>query len=162
LRRTPDGDPDRKRLLDGAGTDRLIFESCPVLARPGHPLLSADPKKQIELFGEQCVVILEIMAEEPEGLDEGASARHDLGASAREEIKSGKALEDPDGIIGAQHGYGACQPDVLRALGSGCENHGRSGDHVIRPMMLAEAEHIETSLIGQLDLFDEIVQPLRR
>ena len=28
--------------------------------------------------------------------------------------------------------------------------------------MLADAEHVEADLVGQLDLFDQVAQPLRR
>jgi hypothetical protein len=31
----------------------------------------------------------------------------------------------------------------------------------IRPVMLADAEHLEADLIGQLDLFHQVAQPLR-
>ena len=32
----------------------------------------------------------------------------------------------------------------------------------IRPVMLADAEHIEANLIGEFDLFHEVAQTLRR
>ena len=32
----------------------------------------------------------------------------------------------------------------------------------IRPVMLADAEHLEADLIGQLDLLHQVAEPLRR
>ncbi len=53
-------------------------------ATPRDVLLVAKAKEQLELLGEQLVVVGEVVAEEWKGLDEGAAARHDLGAAARE------------------------------------------------------------------------------
>jgi hypothetical protein len=131
-------------------------------AGPCHPLLASDLQEQVELLGEQGVVIVEIVAEQREGLDERAPARHDLGASTRQKVEGRKALEHPDRIVGAQHGYGAREADPFRALGGGRQHDGRGGDHIVGPVMFAEAEHVQADLIGQLDLLDEIAQALRR
>ena len=40
--------------------------------------------------------------------------------------------------------------------------HRRRGGEKIRPVMLADAEHFEADLVGQLDLFHQVAQPLRR
>jgi hypothetical protein len=42
-------------------------------AGPCHPFLAPDLQEQIELLGEQGVVVVEIVAEQREGLDERAA-----------------------------------------------------------------------------------------
>ena len=51
---------------------------------------------------------------------------------------------------------------LLGALGGRGEDDGRRRGGVVRPVMLAEAEHVEADLVGKLDLFDQIAQPLMR
>jgi hypothetical protein len=36
------------------------------------------------------------------------------------------------------------------------------GDEEIRPVMLADCEQIETELVGELDLLDQLAHPLHR
>ena len=50
----------------------------------------------------------------------------------------------------------------LGALGRGREQHRRRRGQEIRPVMLADAEHLQADLIGQLDLLHQVAQPLRR
>ena len=71
-------------------------------------------------------------------------------------------LIDPHRIVGGQHRHRARQPDGLGALGRGRQQHRRRRGQEIRPVMLADAEHLEADLVGQLDLLHEIAQPLRR
>jgi len=63
-------------------------------------LLLADREQQVELLGEQLVVVVEVVAEQREGLGEGPATRHDLRAPVREQVKRGEALEDAHGIVG--------------------------------------------------------------
>ncbi len=48
------------------------------------------------------VKIVKVIPEVREGLDEGAPARHNLDSSSGQEVEGRKALEDPDGVVGAQ------------------------------------------------------------
>ena len=51
-------------------------------ALPRDLRLGADLKQEIELFREQFVVIVEVIAEQRKGLDERAASGHDLGPAA--------------------------------------------------------------------------------
>lgn len=46
-------------------------------------------------------------------------------------------------------------PPTASRIGSG------RGNGAVRMVVLADTEHIQADLIGKLDLFDEIAQPLR-
>ena len=58
-------------------------------------------EQQVELLGEQLVVVVEVVAEQREGLDERAAPGHDLGAPARQQIERRELLIDPHRIVGA-------------------------------------------------------------
>src|SRR5918998_2290286 len=87
LRRPADGDPDRQRVLDRARVDAGIVERRAVGARPRNALGLAQPQQQLQLLGEQLVVVAEVVAEQRERLDKRAAAGHDLGSPAREEVE---------------------------------------------------------------------------
>ena len=129
-------------------------------ASPGDLRLSADCEQEIELLGEQLVVVVEIVAEQRKGLDERAAPGHDLGAAFRDEIEGRELLIDAHRIVRRQHGDGAREPNALRPRGGGGERHGGRGDRIVRPMVLAEPEHIETDAVGQLDLLDDVGESL--
>ena len=120
----------------------------------------AQPQQQLELLGEELVVVLEVVAEERERLDEGAAAGHDLGAAAGEQVERRELLEHADGIVGAEHGDGAGEADPLGALGRGGEHHGRGGDGEVGTVVLADPEDVEADLVGELDLLDQVAQAL--
>ena len=42
------------------------------------------------------------------------------------------------------------------------EHDGRRRDGEIRPVVLADPEHVEPDLIGELDLLEQVPQPLAR
>jgi DNA-binding MarR family transcriptional regulator len=60
-------------------------------------------QQEVELFGEQRVVVGKDQPEQREGLGEGTSTGHDLGPAAGDEVQRGELLEDADGIGGAEH-----------------------------------------------------------
>jgi hypothetical protein len=99
-----DRDPDRD-LVRRARIDALVVERCAVLALPGDTFVVADAEQQLELFREQRVVVVEVVAEQRKRLDERAAPGHDLGAAVRQKIERGELLIDPDRIVGAQHGH---------------------------------------------------------
>ncbi len=63
--------------------------------------LSAEREQQLELLGEQLVVVVQLVAEQRERFDEGAAPGHDLGAAAGDQVEGGELLEDPHRIVGA-------------------------------------------------------------
>ena len=115
-----------------------------------------------ELLGEQAVVVGEVVAEERERLDERAAAGHDLRAPAREQIDRCELLEHAHGIVRAQHAHRARQADRPRALRRGGEHNGGRGYGEVGAVVLADAEYVEPDLVGQLDLFEQIAESLRR
>ena len=56
----------------------------------------------------------------------------------------------------------AREPDALRALGRRREHDRRRRDGEVGPVVLADAEHVEPDLVGELDLLDEVAEALRR
>ena len=102
LRRAADRDPDRQRVLDRARVDAAAVDRRRG-SRPGQVTLSprATREQQLELLGEQLVVVVEVVAEEREGLDERAAAGHDLRAAAGEQVERGEVLEDAHRVVGA-------------------------------------------------------------
>ena len=51
---------------------------------------------------------------------------------------------------------------LLGAFGGRGKDHCRRRGRIVRPVMLAEAEHVEADLVGKLDLLDQVAQPLMR
>jgi hypothetical protein len=131
-----------------------------VPAAPGHALGVADAQQQLELLGEELVVVLEIVAEEGERLDERAAAGHDLRAPVAEQVQGRELLEDPDGVVRAEDAHGAGQPDVLRAPGGGAEDDGRRAHGEVGAVVLADSEDVEAEGVGELDLLDEVREAL--
>ncbi len=109
----------------------------------------ADLEEEIELLGEEGVVVFEVEAEEGVGLDEGAAAGDDLGAAAGDEVEGGELLEDADGVGGAEDGDGAGEADGLGEGGCGGEDDGGGGIEVLGAVMLADAEDVEADLVGE-------------
>jgi hypothetical protein len=66
--------------------------------------VGAHGEQKIELFGEQFVVVVEVVAEEWKGLDERAAPGHDLCPSAGQEIEGRELLVDAHRVVGREHG----------------------------------------------------------
>ena len=129
-------------------------------AAPDRVLLLTKLQEQLELLREQLVVVVEVVAEEQEGLDERAAARHDLGAAVGEEVERRELLEDADGVVRAEHRHGARQPDATRARRDGREGDRGCRDGEVGPVMLADPEDVEPDLVGERGLLDQIPEPL--
>ena len=71
-------------------------------ALPCHPLQFIELQEKVELFGEERVVVGEVVAEEREGFDEGAAPGDQLGATAGDEVDGREILEDADRIEGSR------------------------------------------------------------
>src|ERR1700733_16253149 len=97
----------------------------------------ANLQEQVELFGEEGVVVFELEAEERVGLDEGAAASDDLCASVGDEVEGGEVLEDADGIGCAENGDGRGEADAFGAGGGGGEDDGGGGVEVLGAVVFA-------------------------
>jgi len=82
-----------------------------VLTRPGDAGRVADLQQQVELLGEQRVVVGEIQAEQRKCLGERAAPDDQVDPTFGDEIEGGELLEDPHRIGGAEHRHRAAQPD---------------------------------------------------
>ena len=122
----------------------------------------AHPQQQLELLGEQLVVVVEVVAEQREGLDERAASGHDLGPAARDEIDMGELLKDSDRVVGAEYGDRARESDSLRACRDSSQRDGGRGDEKVGAVMLADREHVQTELVGELGLLEQLAHALPR
>ena len=155
------GDPDRQRILHGSGIDaHPAVQRRTMPARPRDAFILAERDQQLQLLLEQLVVVVEVVAEQREGLREGAAASHDLGATTRQEVERREVLEHADRVIGADHAHRAGEPDAFGALRGGSEHHRGRGHDQVRPVMFTDAEDIEAELVGELDLLQQVPHPL--
>ena len=155
------GDPDRQRILHGAGIDaHPAVQRRTMPARPREAFVLTERDQQLQLLLEQLVVVVEVVAEQRERLREGAAARHDLGASARQEVERREVLEHPDRVIGADHAHRAGEPDAFGALRCGGQHHRGRGHDQVRPVMFTDAEDVQAELVGELDLLQQVPHPL--
>src|SRR5690606_42113566 len=60
----------------------------------------------------------------------------------------------------AKDGDGAAQADAAGAGGGRGQHHRRGRGDVIRPVVLAQPEHVEADLVGQLDRLQQVARPL--
>jgi hypothetical protein len=130
---------------------------------PSHVTFSdARIRQQRQLLLEQLVVVLEVLAEERERLDERAAAGHDLGAAAGQQVDRGELLEHAHGVVAREHRHAAREADALGALGDSRERHGGRRDGEVGSVVLADGEHVQPDLVGQLRLLDEVAHALGR
>ena len=160
LRSATDAEPDGEGVLEGAGIDALAGEGCTVFAGPVEVGGFADFEEEVEILCEEGVVVLEVEAEEGEGLDEGAAAGDDFCPSVGEQVEGGELLEDADGVGCGEDGDGAGEADALRDGGSGGEDDGGSGVEILGAVMLADAEDVEAGLVGEGDLDEEVAEAI--
>jgi len=102
----------------------------------------AQLEEQIELFGKERVVIFQVVTEAGKGFGEGTAASDDPGTAAGDEVERSEILEDGDGVVGAEHGEGAGETNLLSARGGGGENYGGGGVEEVVTMMLADTKGI--------------------
>src|SRR5215470_6451256 len=78
------------------------------------------------------------------------------------QIQSGKLLEDAHRVGGAENCDGARKTNVFRARSCCAQNDHRSRVHELAAVMFADAKNIETDLVCNHNLFQEIVRALDR
>ena len=87
----------------GRGHTPWSCERRAVAALPRDALARPQLQQQVELLGEQLVVVVEVVAEQRERLGERPAAGHDLGPAAGDQVDGGELLEHAHGIVRAQH-----------------------------------------------------------
>jgi hypothetical protein len=127
-----------------------------MLSRPRHLLRRAQREQQVELFREEVVVVVEVVAEERKRFDERSASGHHLRPSSRKEVERRERLEDAHGIVRAEDGHRARQTDRLRARGDGGQDDGRRGRGEVGPVVLADAVDVEPELVGELRFLEQI------
>jgi hypothetical protein len=115
----------------------------------------AQLQQQLQLLGEELVVVLQVVAEERERLDEGAAPGHDLGAAAGEQVERGEAWKTRTGSSELST-VTALVRRIRSVRRGGRQDHGRRGDDVVGTVVLADAEDVEAHLVGQLDLLHQV------
>src|SRR6202044_792361 len=123
-----------------------------MLAGPMDMRVFAQREEEVELLGEEIVVVLELEAEEREGFDEGAAAGDDFGAAAGDEIECSELLKDPDRVCCAEDSDCAGEADLGCARGCCGEDDCGGGVEVLAAVMFAEAEDIQADLVCRNNL----------
>jgi hypothetical protein len=148
-------------FCSGLGVDALTGQRRPKAAGPMHVFALTDCQEQIELLGEERVIVLQPKAKERERLDGRAAADHHFRAALRQQIEGRELLKHADGIGRAQDRHRARETDAARS-GGGCgQNDGRRRVEVLLAMVFPDPEGVQAGLIGVLDLFDQVQQPVR-
>ena len=155
-------DPDRQFVLQGPGVHRLSGERGAVCAGPVDLGAVAELQEQFKLLLEERIVVLQLEAEEREGLGKGAASGDDLRPSPRKEVERCELLENPDRVCRAQDRDGAGEPDALGLRRRRRKDHGGSGIEKLAPVVFADAEDIESHLVGEPYLLEQVGQAVGR
>jgi hypothetical protein len=84
------------------------------------------------------------VAERRKRFDERTAAGHDLRPAARDLVEGCELLIKAHRIVGRKHRHRARETDALGARRRGRERDRRRRDRVVRPVVLAEPEHVES------------------
>ena len=76
------------------------------------------------------------------------------------EIELGELLEHPDGVVRAEHGDRAREADPFGPGRDRGEGDCRRGDEEVGAVVLADREHIQPELVGELGLLEQVAHPL--
>ena len=119
-------------------------------------------QEQVELLGEELVIVPRVKAEQRIGLDERTSADHDLGATLRDQVERREFLEHPHWIGGAQHRHRARQPDTVVRAAAAARMIAGAEFEKFRAVMLADTEDVEPDAIRDHDLLDKLGHAIGR
>jgi hypothetical protein len=160
LRRAAHPDPGGQAVL-GAGVHLDAVERAPDRALPGDRALLEQPGEQVELLGEQHLVVLEREPEQRERLGEGAAAQGHLGPATRDRVERREPLEHPDRVVRAQHRDRRPEPDPLGLSRDAGQDHVGRADREVGPVVLSHAEEVEAHGVREHALRDHLADRLR-
>ena len=159
-RRAADAEPDRKLGLQRTRENTLVVQRGAVASAPRDRGFGADFEQEFQLLLKERIVVFEVEAEERVGFDEGAASGDDFGAALRDQVDGGEVLEDAHGIVGAEHGDGAGESDVFGDGRGRAENDGGRRIEEVVAVVFTDAEDVESALVGEGDLFEQLLETL--
>ena len=162
LRVSAGRDPDVELLVVGARQDERVVERRAEPAAPGDALVSVELEQQVELLLVQLVVVGEARAEQRERFDERPTASRELDPAAGQQVDGRELLEDPDRVLGRQHGDRARETDATGDGRRGGKNGRGGADRILRPMVFPDAEPVQPGLVCEADPFDRLGELPRR
>lgn len=115
-----------------------------------------DGEQQAQLLGEHFVVVVQADTEETERLSEGAASGDDLCAAVAEQVEGGEVLVEADRVGGGQHRHRAGQADAAGGLSGRGQRNGGVRDGEVRAVVLAEAEDVQSRLVGGDGVGDDL------
>ena len=121
-------------------------------------LSSSRAGEQLELLGEEHLVVLQGEAEERERLGERAPPAVISARPLRDGVEGREPLEDPHRLLRAEHGHRRTEPDPPGPAGDRREQHVRRADREVGPVVLADAEEVDADAVGQHRLLDHLPQ----
>src|SRR5262249_54496694 len=108
------------------------------------------------------VVVFEPEPEQRERFDRRPTADDHLGTSLGQQVERRELLEHAHRVGGAQHRDRTGQTDLPGARRRRRENQRRRRIEIVLAVMLADSKHVESDLIGALDLLDELAYAVGR
>jgi hypothetical protein len=132
----PGGDP----TCLGLGVDVGVDQRRAQLTGPADRLLVEELDEQLELLLEQPLVVDQVVAEQREALGERAAPDDDLDPAGGDALERGEPLVDPDRVVAAQHGDSGADPHPRRTSCDRGEHDLRSGDRVLRAVVLTDVK----------------------
>src|SRR6478735_6059409 len=106
-----DADPDREWVLQRPWEDALAGERGTVLSGPRDLHLFADAQEEVELLGEQRVVVGKFQPEQRKAFGERAAADDQVDPALGDQVERRELLEEAHRIAGAEDGHGAVEAD---------------------------------------------------
>ena len=119
--------------------------------------LDRSRQQQVELLGEQLVVVVEVVAEQRERLGERAAPGHDLGAPAGEQVDGGEVLEHAHGVVRADSTVTALVSRI-RAVRAATAASTTAGAETAKSGRWCSPtpNDVEPDLLGELRLLDQL------
>ena len=160
LRAAADADPCRERAELGVRDDILVAQRSAGLALPGDRSSLEQFGEELRLLFEEVVVVGKVVAKQWERLDAGTSSEDDLCPTAGDGVEGGVALEHPDWVIRAQHGY--CRPEAYagRPRRDGAQHYVCCRHREVVSVVLADPEELDAGLLGVDPLLDDVADRL--
>ncbi|MNE25965.1 hypothetical protein D3C80_1193130 [compost metagenome] len=119
-------------------------------------------QQQLQIFGEQLLVVLQIISEQREGLDKSPASVNNFRPSAGQQIQCREVLEDPHRVSGAEHSGRTGQFDPFGHLGNRSKHNRHRRDDKVQPVMLPDTKDVEAGFIRKLGCRNDLLQPLLR